>query len=143
MARGRRIDRDIDESFEQETRKLEARVKKAVASGLQELDSISPVWSGYYQSNHRVSINDTNVALVPATKPEDTNWAQGLGELTAENLVNREWTIIDKFKFGDDIYVANAVPYADEIEVEGTTTAPEGLYYRRAAQKVKVELGGS
>lgn len=144
MARPSRINRDIDESFERETRKVETKIKGAVASGLGELSENSPVWTGYYQRNHRVSINGTNIALEPPQKPEDSlNWTLGLGELAVSNIVNREWTEIDKFKLGDTMYVGNAVSYAGEIEVEGTPSTPEGLYYNRMAQSVKTKLGGS
>ena len=116
-------------------------VKRAVRATLRYLHAISPVLTGWYRYNHRVLGSGVgSVELDPPTRPSRAITAETLF-ISAAGLVRRENAVINEFKLGDSISLINAVPYADKIENEGTTTTPTGMYYARADQYLSELLG--
>ncbi len=109
--------------------------KVAIKKGLRFLATISPVDTGWYERNHRISINGSEVDVDPAERPSRGKDAEKVNISPAE-LVARESATLDLAQLGDEISIVNAVPYADAIENLGTATTPEGHYYALTEQYI-------
>ena len=82
----------------------------------------SPIFTGWYASNHRISIRrgGSLVAgseppkLFPSAKPRVTTkdmWVGNIGAAREEELAK-----LDLIEIGDTVRISTAIPYADEIE---------------------------
>lgn len=107
----------------------------ALTAALVQLNVGSPIWSGWYANNHRVTFSwEGDVALEPSSRPPKQG-AQGAFELPpVQSRVDREVKTAETgFKLGMGLYIGNAVPYAASIE-NGTPTRPQGDFYAKTYQ---------
>lgn len=82
----------------------------------------SPIYTGYYASNHRIIIRSSKgqftaggrVELSPGTKPE------GAREFSLESNIGvaivKELGKLGRLKLGDTVLITTRVPYADDVE---------------------------
>ncbi len=93
-----------------------------VESILENLVFDSPVFTGYYASNHRILIRGEGgqfktggtAKLVPQSKPEGTPremFVANIGPAFIEEIAK-----LSRLKLGDVVVITTSVPYADEVE---------------------------
>lgn len=128
-----KFEAEVAEAFEDLEEDVMDIIQDGVERGLKYLETESPIWSGWYQRNHRVSIDDPDVKLDPPQKPNDDNVRFGQGELAVQGIPKRERPKLEAAKLGQMIYVANATDHAGIIEEEGTKRNPSGGWYSKAA----------
>ena len=88
----------------------EEKVKKIAADMLQGVIIASPVDTGQFRSNHRVSLN------APDNSTEETNGNTApIGSMDAK-VMNRGLNILKSAKIGGLIYIQNNLPYAQRLE---------------------------
>ncbi len=83
---------------------------------------VSPVWSGYYKSNHRITIRSAKgqfktggVKLFPTEKPEFPEVLIYIDNVQRTAAI--ELRKLDKLEIGDTAQISTSVPYADEVEL--------------------------
>jgi len=82
----------------------------------------SPIFTGWYASNHRISIRrgGSIVAggnppkLFPSAKPEGTEKGHYVANISATH--EEELAKLSLIEIGDTVRISTAIPYADEIE---------------------------
>ncbi len=79
----------------------------------------SPVWSGYYASNHRINLGG-GFPLVPRNRPEDVEQNRFIGNIASSRQIELS-KLQDRqvLKGVVNIRVGTAVPYALELEGRG------------------------
>lgn len=98
----------------------------------------SPVWSGWYRTNHNISIGKPDLSLRPKNSETEgrgaTRWPDEPSQvLNAQPLTNAA-TVLSKLKPFDVVYITNPTPYARVIEFgHSKLKAPEGVYEVTAA----------
>ncbi len=125
-----RISVSLNKELDAKLRTAAGIIHAGASAALLSLATGSPIWSGYYQRNHRVR-RVNRFPVEPSSQPEDK---KGSGSLALDPgaLLDREQEFIRRFKIGDQLYIGNGVPYAQEIE-DGTKTMPQGNFYGQAA----------
>lgn len=128
----------INSIVDQEVNEYEAEVRMLAEQIYETIVDASPIWTGYYASNHTISLRGPGgqfkaqaFSLRPAEKETDDRLAY-FGNI--EPRVNEELVKLERFTVGDSINFRNDVPYADEIEREGTATSGGNIYANAAAQ---------
>lgn len=114
-------------------------IVRAVRKALRYAVEISPVETGWYERNHRISINESSVPIDPQERPPRPGV---IVSISATELVQRENEILARAKLGDTITMINSVPYAELIEAIGTKTQPEGQFYARIESYLEEITGG-
>lgn len=83
----------------------------------------SPIWSGYYKSNHRINVKGAKgqfktggVKLFPTQKPDFPEIFAYIGNI--ETARSTELAKLSKLEIGDFVQIDNIVPYADEVELK-------------------------
>lgn len=119
------------EDYEENVRNLMQDVYESIVDA-------SPIWTGYYASNHGIVIRGSKgqfktqgFKLSPAVKASNEKF------IYQSNIGPRADSELDKlnvFEAGDTVTVINDVPYAGEIEREGTQTSAGNIYANAAAQ---------
>lgn len=112
---------------------LAAQVKQS-EDILESLVFDSPIFTGYYASNHRVLIRSatgqfktTGIAkLVPSEKPSGTPREAFVGNIGPALI--EEIAKLKRLELGDVVVITTRVPYADEVERN------HGVYSGVAAQ---------
>ena len=81
----------------------------------------SPIHSGYYASNHRITIRQASgqfgsggAQLVPLTRPDDAEIGKFLDNIPRTRA--QEVAKIPRMKLGDTAEISTLVPYANQIE---------------------------
>jgi len=95
----------------------------------------SPVLSGQYYTNHRISVGTVNQDVNYLANPDPDQPVSGLPLTIARGA-------LASFKLGDRIFIANSLPYAQRIE-DGWSRlkAPEGVY-SVAADRISAKYSG-
>ena len=133
------IVRDLERIVEGEVEDYEELIKDFMANAYESLVESSPVLSGYYASNHSLSVRrggslkTGGVTLEPATK--DSQEA-GIYEANINPRMEAEISKLEVYKVGDTIRIATAVPYAGAVE------ALHGVY-SGAAQTFDLSVSSS
>ena len=109
------------------TKGVESIVNKSIQEFVEEVFnevvSASPVFSGYYASNHNILIRAASgqfgsgggrAGLNPGVRPDDAVRGQ-FGDNIESNRSN-QLAKIDAIQVGDVILIATEVPYANEVE---------------------------
>jgi hypothetical protein len=122
------------------TRVIRDAQRDAALAALTHLASDSPVWTGWYLENHRIVVGDGDVERTEEPDLDERLAGTGARAISAGELRAREADEADQLRFGGTIRIANAVPYAEEIEISGTKTRPAGLFYHRARDVAEVAL---
>lgn len=89
---------------------------------LESLIFASPIFTGYYASNHRIILRSAigqftagGIAkLVPQSKPEGTPREAFVGNIGPAFI--EEISKLSRLKLGDVVVITTRVPYADEVE---------------------------
>ncbi len=115
--------KQIDVAIKDAVFETEQEFKKVAQNAFDEIQKRSPIWSGYYKSNHRVTVRSARgtfktggVKLVPSTKPEfpeALSFIDNVEKARAEELAK-----IDRLELGDTFEISTIVPYADEVEIK-------------------------
>lgn len=92
----------------------------------------SPVWTGTYCYNHRISVNGEDVEYV-AIKESAEVVADPINPTPSE-LVAREKPKLANTSLSDTVSIKNETPWAGDIETYGSPLIPEGAFFERAAQ---------
>ena len=128
--------------FTKDTRKALAEVESAVTKNIQEfvtevfeeVVTASPVFSGYYASNHNILIRAASgqfgagggrAGLTPGVRPDDAVRGQFADNIEANK--SNQLAKAGAIQVGDVILIATEVPYAEEVE------ATHGVYAGVAA----------
>lgn len=90
----------------------------------------SPVWTGWFMSGHRISVNTPDRSSPP---PHDEigalNWPDepDSGVLKAMSMSEAAAKLIALKPF-DVVYITNSTPHATKLEEGYSPKAPEGIY---------------
>lgn len=103
--------------------------KNAAITGLQKAIAMSPVDTGAYRGNHRVTLNSYDNTV--NTETTDINGAA----TQMEGMKS-----IAKAKLGDRIVIQNALPYSIALENGHSPQAPNGVYSVAFAAMLKVKI---
>lgn len=118
------VSKSVEKAIEAAVGKAEKQVKMLIRVAYEQLIATSPFYSGYYRSNHRISVRDAKgrfksggggagFKLVPRERPPFPK----RGSLDRSGIVaGQELAKLKAFKLGDVVVLTTAVPYADEIE---------------------------
>lgn len=88
----------------------EEKIRKTAADMLQGVILASPVDTGQFRSNHRVSLN------APDTTEEESNGnTSPIGSMDSK-VLNKGLNILKSAKIGGLIYIQNNLPYAQRLE---------------------------
>ncbi len=132
------LERQITRIVDSDIKKYEVEVRSIMDQVHDAILSASPVWTGYYKSNHTIVIRSfrgtlktQGFRLSPLTKDSQVPlfYAANIAPRAAE-----EKEKLSQFEAGDSITITTGVPYAGEIERDGTETAAPGIYADAAAQ---------
>ena len=140
------VEKELDKAFEIEVLKPTKKLFSAIVRDTWKFitrDSRtvgfafgSPVLRGQYYINHRISLNtiDTTVNLI-----DTEGFVEGDSPLPPLPL-SKATDVLRQWKLGDTVFIANSVPYAEDIE-KGLSRfkAPEGVY-TVAVNAVKVKF---
>ena len=96
--------------------------KVLIEDALDGLISASPIFTGWYASNHRITVRHggsikaglSTPKLFPREKPRVTTqgmYVSNIGSARAEELSK-----LSDLEVGDTVRIGTAIPYADEIE---------------------------
>lgn len=96
-------------------------------------DFESPIYTGVYSLNHRIAINSERSSPRLYSKELTSALVADPVAIDAETQVARERRNTYNTTLDDDVAIVNDVSYADEIEVHGTKTKPDGRFYAKAA----------
>lgn len=112
------INRIIDQGLED----YAETVQELMAEAYDHIVNSSPLWSGYYKSNHSIVIRNSkgqlkagNVHLSPRNK--DTN-QRFFYEPNVGARASNELDKLDRYEVGDRIAIVTIVPYADAVEAK-------------------------
>ena len=106
-----------------------------VTDGLDTIINSSPIFTGWYASNHRISIRrggsliagSEPPKLFPSAKPRVTTqdmWVANISAAREEELAK-----LELLQIGDTVRISTAIPYADEIEqTRSVYTGAEHLF---------------
>lgn len=128
---------EFDKAVDEVQKKVEDVFTFSIKDGVQFIGEISPVFTGYYQSNHRVTLNSSEFPLDPITRP--SSGGTGALKVPPAALRAREEQNLKPFKLGDEIKLGNAVPYAGDLEA-GTPKQPAGGFYDTLAQAIEQNM---
>lgn len=142
----RQFERELDEEFKVEVLDATDKLFSAIVRDMWKfitrdsrgvgLQFGSPVLRGQYYNNHRISVNsiDTTVNLVDAKDFVEGDSPLPPLPLSLATDVLNQWTL------GQTVFIANSVPYADDIEAGlSRFKAPEGVY-RVAVNAVQIKF---
>ncbi len=97
--------------------------RKVVRNAYDEVINNSPIWSGYYKSNHRITVRNSKgqfkvggVKLFPTQKPDFAEIFTYIGNI--ETARSTELAKLSKLEIGDSAQITTLVPYADEVELK-------------------------
>lgn len=92
------------------------RLKKITGDMLSGVVISSPVDTGQFRSNHRVSVNSPDNGYDQSTDP------QGMSTIARGNAA------VMPARLGDTVYIQNNLPYAERIEHGWSQQSPSGVY---------------
>jgi hypothetical protein len=115
-------------AFDGVVKQIEKGIRSAVVDGLRKAVLFSPQQTGWLKSNFRIAVNSEDVALNPSTRPKP-----GTTVLTPDTAT--EAAKLETFKSGDQVTIANAVPYSIFID-RGTSKIAAANITERVAQFV-------
>ncbi len=99
------------------------RFRKVARDAYDEVVNGSPIWSGYYKSNHRITIRNARgqfkvggVKLLPSQKPDFPEIFLFIGNI--ETARSTELAKLSRLEIGDSVQITTLVPYADEVELK-------------------------
>ena len=97
--------------------------RKVVRNAYDEVINNSPIWSGYYKSNHRITVRNSKgqfkvggVKLFPTQKPDFAEIFTYISNI--ETARSTELAKLSKLEIGDSAQITTLVPYADEVELK-------------------------
>ena len=111
----------MDEVKEETTRIIKAKVKEV----FRDVVGASPVFSGYYASNHNILLRAASgqfgssggrAGLTPGVRPPNAirgQFADNIGANTSKQLAK-----VKSIRVGDVILIATEVPYAEQVETD-------------------------
>lgn len=116
------LKKDIQRIIDDGVKDYESHIIGIMQAAYEQIVDSSPVWTGYYASNHTVTIRggggqfakgSTGPFLRPGIKETDQKFAYA-GNI--EDRKEEELSRINQFKIGQIIGISTIVPYADEVE---------------------------
>ncbi len=121
------FDDEIGKQIEKAITQVEAEAavifREVVRTAYDAVLSNSPIWSGYYKSNHRITVRSSKgqfkvggVKLSPTIKPEFPEIFAFIGNI--ETARSTELAKLSKLEIGDTAQITTRVPYADEVELK-------------------------
>ncbi len=116
------IQKQIDLAMKDMEKQVVVEFERVATNAYDNLLKNSPVWSGYYKSNHRIVLRNSKgqfktggtLKLLPQQKEEFPEVLKFIGNI--EQARNEELSKLSKLELGDILTIATRVPYADEVE---------------------------
>lgn len=95
----------------------ELAMRDTILDTVSRIEIDAPVDKAFLRANFQIGVNVSPTAQLDTT------------------IINKSAQVseISNFKWGDDIYIANNMPYARKREFEGGKTAPAGMMRRNVA----------
>jgi len=138
------LERQMTRLVDEQIADYENDIKLLMTDVHEDILQNSPVWTGYYKSNHTIVLRRFNGTLKtqgfnlsPQVK-ESEEPGFYVGNIDSRAATEREK--IDLFEAGDSVEVTNAVEYAGEIE---TRSDGKGQVYANAAAKFGLKYHGN
>ena len=117
------VKKQLDQLVDDAEHSATLNFRRIVRNAYDEVINISPVWSGYYKSNHRITVRSAKgqfkaggVKLFPTQKPDFPEVLTFIGNI--ETARSTELAKLDRLEIGDTAQITTSVPYADEVELK-------------------------
>lgn len=115
--------KQIDLVIKEGVREFEEEFRRVAMNAYDKVLAAPVLWSGYYKSNHRISIRSPKGTfktggkkLFPSQKEEFPELLKYIGNV--EITRSEELAKLSKLELGDTFEISTIVPYADEIETK-------------------------
>ena len=118
-----KIEKSVMESLKESKRKITKEIRSDISNLFRDLVDISPVYSGYYASNHGIIVRDSRGRFktqgAPVLRPTNKiPWAKGLYVHQISKRKREELAKLKKFRLGDIVQFATRVHYSGFVEQE-------------------------
>ena len=116
------VQKQIDLAMKDMEEQVVSEFSRVATNAYDNLLKNSPIWSGYYMSNHRIVIRNAKgqfktggtIKLSPLAKEEFPEVLKFIGNI--EQARSEELSKLSKLELGDILTITTRVPYADEVE---------------------------